>query len=68
MRTVLENKPIKPAIELSASLFRDLGDYARIHAKANYLADPLPVEKLIPPMVERFIAGDREYGKLRRRE
>nr|WP_245836666.1 DUF2274 domain-containing protein [Sphingopyxis indica] len=29
---------------------------------------PLPPERLIGPMIERFIASDREFGKQRRRE
>lgn len=64
---IIEEKPVKLQVELSGGLIRDLADYARVHAKANNLAEPLPPEKLIGPMVERFIATDREFSKLRRR-
>lgn len=45
----------------------DLADYARVHAKANGLTEPLPVERLIAPMIERFMSSDREFSKLRKR-
>lgn len=64
---IIEEKPVKLQVELSGGLIRDLADYACVHAKANNLAEPLPPEKLIGPMVERFIATDREFSKLRRR-
>lgn len=35
--------------------------------KADRLAAPLPPERLIPPMIERFIASDSEFSKQRRR-
>ncbi len=64
---LLDDKPVKLTIDFPGPLLRDLTDYARVHAAANNLAEPLPPERLIAPMVERFIAGDREFGKLRRR-
>ncbi|MGV1681800.1 DUF2274 domain-containing protein [Sphingopyxis sp. NJF-3] len=63
---VIEEKSAKLAVEFSGSLLRDLADYARVHAKLHGLPEPLAPERLIPPMIERFIAGDREFGKLRR--
>jgi len=48
-------------------LMSDLRDYAAVHAKLTGLGTPLPPEKLIPAMIERFIAGDREFSKQRRR-
>lgn len=63
---VVEEKPVKLSIELPGALMRDLADYARVHAKANDLSAPLPPEKLIAPMVERFMATDRDFAKLRR--
>lgn len=64
---IVEEKPVKLTIELPGALMRDLSDYARIHARTSNLADPLPPEKLIVPMVERFMATDREFSKQRRR-
>ena len=46
---------------------RELTDYAAVRGRLNGFAEPLPPEELVPPIVERFIAGDREFSKLRRR-
>lgn len=64
---IVEDKPVKITIEIDSGLLRELGDYARVHAKANDLSEPMAPERLIAPMVARFIASDREFGKLRRR-
>lgn len=64
---VVEEKPVKLTLELPGTLMRDLQDYAAVHAKVTGLSSPLPPEKLIPPMIERFISSDREFSKQRRR-
>ena len=64
---VVEEKTAKLSIEVRGALLRDLLDYGRVHAKLNALSEPLSPERLIPPMIERFIAGDREFNKQRRR-
>lgn len=63
---IAEEKPVKLTIEISGALMRELGDYARVHAKLTGLEMPLAPERLIPPMLERFIASDREFSKQRR--
>lgn len=63
---IVEEKPVKLAIELPGTLFRDLVDYAKAHAAENRLAQPLPPEKLIAPMLERFMASDRGFARGRR--
>lgn len=65
---IVEEKPVKLSVELPGGLMRDLTDYARVHAAANGLSEPLAPERLIVPMVERFMAGDREFSKQRRRQ
>ena len=62
-----EDKPVKLTIELPGALMRDLSDYAEVHAKATGLPAPHSPERLIPPMIARFIGGDREFAKLRNR-
>jgi len=61
-----DDKPVKIAVELPATLHRDLVAYAEILARetGKPLADPM---KLIVPMLERFIATDREFAKARRK-
>lgn len=63
---VADEKPVKLTIELSGRLFRDLSDYASAHASDTGLAEPLSPERIAPPIIERFIASDRGFGKMRR--
>lgn len=63
---IIEEKPVKLSVELSGPLFRELGDYAKAHAAENGLAQPLPPEKLIAPMLERFMASDRGFARGRK--
>jgi len=61
-----DDKPVKIAVEIPASLHRDLVAYADTLGRANgqTIADPL---KLIVPMLQRFIATDRAFAKTRTR-
>jgi hypothetical protein len=61
---VLDDKPIKRTVQLSAALDAELGAYAE--AYASEFGQRLAVEKLIPPMLERFIRTDRGFSKTRR--
>jgi len=63
---IADEKPVKLTLELSGPLFRDLVDYACVHARETGLSEPLPIERLAPPIIERFIASDRAFGRLRR--
>lgn len=64
---ILEDKPVKLTLEIPGELMRELQNYAEVHAKLTGLAVPLPVERIVPAMIGRFIAGDREFSKQRRR-
>ena len=64
---IVEEKPVKLTLELSGALMQNLHDYAAVHAKLTGLVAALPPEKLIPAMIDRFIASDREFSKQRRR-
>lgn len=63
---IADNKPVKVTIEMSGPLVRDLADYADVHARLTGMASPMSPEKLIPAMIERFIASDREFSRQRR--
>ncbi|MBJ7437442.1 MAG: DUF2274 domain-containing protein [Sphingopyxis sp.] len=63
---IAEEKPGSSRSSLPGALMPELGDYAAVHAQLTDLAVPLPPERLIPAMVERFIASDREFSKQRR--
>ena len=60
-----DDKPVKVTVELPASVHRDLVAYAEILARdsGQAAADP---DRLIVPMLERFIATDRGFAKARR--
>ena len=62
---VLEDKPVKLNFEIPGALFIRLGEYAKVHARETGLAEPLPPERLIAPMLERFMAADRAFARLR---
>lgn len=62
---IVEEKSVKVALELPASLHRDLVAYAE--ALGQQTGQPVrdPVQ-LIVPMLERFMATDRGFAKARR--
>ncbi len=59
---IADDKPVKVAVELPASLHRDLVAYAEIlgHESGQLQTDPV---RLIVPMLARFIATDRGFAK-----
>ncbi|MGF7055199.1 hypothetical protein GGC47_004410 [Bosea sp. OAE752] len=62
---IVDDKPVKITLELSASLHRDLVAYAAALAQeeSRTVIDPV---KFIGPMLEQFISTDRGLAKLRR--
>ena len=60
-----DDKPVKVSVELSAALHRDLLAYAETLGKETGISIGEPA-KLIAPMIERFMASDRGFAKLRR--
>lgn len=62
---IVDDKPVKVTVELPAGLHRDLVVYAEVLARetGRPVADPA---RLIAPMLERFMATDREFARARR--
>jgi hypothetical protein len=60
-----DEKPVKLAVEVSARLYRELLAYAAAINGGDAKGAP-PPERVIPPMIERFIGTDRSFAKTRR--
>lgn len=62
---ILDDKPVKVTVELPAKLHRDLVSYAEALSResGNPVGDPC---RLVVPMLERFIATDRAFARMRR--
>lgn len=63
LASVQDDKPVKLNVALPAALHRDLILYAEILAGES--GQKIEPAKLIPPMLEKFIAGDRGFAKAR---
>ncbi|MCC6469693.1 MAG: DUF2274 domain-containing protein [Alphaproteobacteria bacterium] len=60
-----DDRPVKLAVELPAIVHRDLVAYAAALAAETGGAPAAP-EKLVAPMLARFMATDRAFAKARR--
>ena len=62
---IIDDKPVKLTVELSAAVHRDLLAYAEVLARetGQSIADP---SKLVAPMLARFMATDRAFARIRR--
>lgn len=63
---IADDKSVKVSIEVPADIYRDLKAYAEAHAEQTGQLVQGPA-KLIVPMLAEFMAGDREFARLRRR-
>ncbi len=66
LSAIPDDKPVKVTVELPAGVFRDLQAYAAILARAKPEATPPEPAKLIAPMIQKFMASDRNFGKAKR--
>lgn len=62
-----DDRPVKLTVELPAPIHRDLVAYAAALASETG-ATPVPPEKLIAPMLSRFMETDRAFRRHRARE
>jgi hypothetical protein len=60
---ILDDKPVRVTLDLPAKLHRDLVAYAE--ALARETGQQVEVSKLVAPMLERFLAGDRGFRAAR---
>lgn len=64
LTAIPDDKPVKVTIELSAAVYRDLEAYAQAIGRESGQTVPEPA-KLIAPMIQRFMATDRGFAKMR---
>jgi hypothetical protein len=64
LRTILDDRPVKLAIELPAQVNRDLTAYAEVLGRD--LGQTIEPAKLIGPMLARFMSTDRAFARSRR--
>lgn len=60
-----DDKPVRITVELPAAVHRDLVQYAQLLTRESGQGEMAPA-KLIPPMLARFMEGDRVFSKARR--
>ena len=63
---IADDKPVKLTVEFPAPLHRDLLAYAEVLARETGQPIPDP-QKLVAPMLARFMATDRAFARARRR-
>ena len=63
---VESDKPVRVTIKVPAPVYRNLLAYADALAAATR-QEPLNPDKIIPAMVEQFMATDRGFAKFRRK-
>lgn len=63
---ITDEKPVRVTIEISARLHRRLVNYGVVLNDGVTEGAPEPAT-LVAPMLERFIASDREFAQARRR-
>ncbi|HJT11398.1 MAG TPA: DUF2274 domain-containing protein [Dongiaceae bacterium] len=64
---LVDDRPVKLAVELPATIHRDLVAYAAALASETGAA-PVPPEKLVAPMLSRFMETDRAFRRHRAQE
>ena len=64
LSAIEDDRPVKLTIQLAASVHRDLVAYAQALGRETG-GGPIEPAKLIGPMLARFMATDRAFGKRR---
>jgi hypothetical protein len=65
LSAIPDDKPVKLSVELPADVHRDLRAYAEVMARetGQQILEPA---RLIAPMLQRFMATDRAFARLRK--
>ncbi|MDR3472411.1 MAG: DUF2274 domain-containing protein [Devosia sp.] len=60
-----DDKPVKLTVDLPAAVFQDLRSYAEAIGRESGQVGLVPA-RLIVPMIQRFMATDRAFGRVRK--
>lgn len=65
---IADDTPVKLTVELPANLHRDLALYGELLGRIGpgRTGAAVPPQKLVVPMLERFLASDRGFAKAKR--
>ncbi|SEE64719.1 hypothetical protein SAMN05519104_6877 [Rhizobiales bacterium GAS188] len=64
LNEILDDRPVKLSVELTAAVHRDLVAYASaVERETGQAVEPA---KLVGPMLTRFMATDRAFAKARK--
>ncbi len=61
-----DEKPVKITIALPAAVHADLVAYGVCLARESGASEPIEPERLVAPMLAKFLSTDRAFAKMRR--
>ncbi|NCP44615.1 MAG: DUF2274 domain-containing protein [Sphingomonadales bacterium] len=64
LKALIDDKPVKMQVELPASVHHDLEAYAKIMSGES--GDNVSPQRLVAPMLAKFMASDREFAKAKK--
>ncbi len=65
LSAIADDKPVRLSVELSATIHRDLVAYSQVLSRETGQS-PVEPAKLIGPMLDRFMATDRAFARVRK--
>lgn len=68
LEPIADDRPVKLTLELPASLHRDLALYGELLGRTGSGGQgaAVPPQRLVVPMLKRFLASDRGFTKAKR--
>jgi len=66
LAALADDKPVKLNVILPATVHADLVAYGVCLARESGASEPIDPERLIAPMLAKFLSTDRVFAKMRR--
>jgi len=66
LAALADDKPVKLTVALPATVHADLVAYGVCLARESGASKPIDPERLIAPMLAKFLATDRAFARMRR--